>query len=83
MAWPKKTNPRKKGMTPSKNIKRFPQDLLKVAVIKFRLLLYCRYFNIVIQASITPNPIKNYLCSKMIKFVEMISSRKATNAPKT
>ena len=83
IVWPKKTNPKKKGITPSKNINKFPHDLLKVAVIKFKLLLYWRYFNMVIQANITPKPIKNYLCSKMINFAEINSSKNATSAPKS
>ena len=83
IVWPRKTKPRKNGITPNRNINRFPHDLLKVAVIKLRLLLYWRYISIVIQANITPNPMRNYLCSNMIKLVEMSSSRNATSAPKT
>jgi hypothetical protein len=40
MVCPKKTNPKKNGMTPSKKKNKLPHDLLNVAVIKLRLLLY-------------------------------------------
>ncbi len=43
-------------------MKRFDQDFDKVDVIKLRLFEYYKYFKIVIHASITPNPIKSYLC---------------------
>lgn len=62
---PKNTNPKKKGITPSKKTKRLLQDLAKVADIKFKFGLYSKYFKIVIQANITPKPTKSYLSSKI------------------
>lgn len=62
IVWPRKTKPRKKGMTPSKKISRLLQDFPRVADIKLRLGLYSRYFRIVIQANITPSPTRSSLC---------------------
>jgi len=62
---PKNTNPKKNGITPSKNINKLLQDFDKVDVIKFKLLEYSRYLRMVIQASMTPNPIKTSLCLKI------------------
>jgi len=70
-------------MTPSKNINRLLQDLARVADIKFRLGLYSRYLRIVAQASITPNPISNSLCSKIANFSSIPVYKRATNAPNT
>ncbi len=78
---PKNTNPKKNGITPSKNIKRLLQDLDSVDVIKFKLFEYSRYFKIVIQANMTPNPINTYLCLKMINYVKIKLSKMATKAP--
>jgi hypothetical protein len=62
---PRKTKPKKKGITPSKNTSKLLHDLAKVADIKFKLGLYSKYFKIVIQANITPKPTKSYLSSKI------------------
>ncbi len=66
---PKKTNPKKNGITPNKNINKFPYDFDSVDVIKFKLLEYYKYFNIVIHANITPNPINTYLCWNITIYV--------------
>ncbi len=82
MVCPKNTNPKKNGITPSRKTRRLLQDLDKVADIKLRLGLYYRYLRIVTQASITPNPINNSLCSKIAKFYYITSYSKETSAPK-
>ncbi len=58
MVCPRNTKPKKKGMTPSKNTNRLLQDLDSVEDIRFKLGLYSRYLRMVIQANITPNPMR-------------------------
>lgn len=83
MVWPKKTKPRKKGITPSKNINKLFHDLDRVEVMRFKLFEYSRYLRMVIQANMTPKPMKTYLCLKMTNSVTIKPSRRATKAPKS
>lgn len=62
MVWPRKTKPRKNGITPSKKISKLLHDFPKVADIRFKFGLYSKYLSMVIQASMTPRPTKSYLC---------------------
>lgn len=81
IVWPKKTKPRKNGITPNRNTNKLLHDLDKVDDIKFKLGLYSKYLRIVTHASITPKPIRSYLCSNMAKCYSIVYSRSATNAP--
>lgn len=56
--YPKNTNPKKKGSTPSININMFVLANLNVLVIRLILGLYSKYLSIINQAAIHPNPIK-------------------------
>jgi len=57
MHYPKKTNPKKKGRTPSKNMRILELALFKVLVIRLILGLYSKYFSMMSQANMQPNPI--------------------------
>lgn len=59
MVWPKKTKPKKKGITPSRKTSRLLHDLERVADMRFKFGLYYRYLRMVTQASITPRPISS------------------------
>jgi len=58
MHCPRKTNPKKKGRTPSINIKRFVLANLRVLVIKLMFGLYSRYLSIMSHATMQPSPIR-------------------------
>jgi hypothetical protein len=58
---PRKTKPKKTGITPNRKTSRLLHDLERVADIRFKLGLYSRYLRIVTHESITPRPINSYL----------------------
>lgn len=81
MHCPRKTKPKKKGMTPIMNIMRLPQAFDNVDVIRFRFWLYSRYFSMVIQANIAPKPINVSFLSNTSSLLLIDQLSMATTAP--